>query len=415
MGNNMAVTTVFAHFDLDAFFASVEVLDNPELRGKPVIVGGTGRRGVVAACTYEARQYGVRSAMSSVEAQRRCPNAIFLRGNYRRYSEKSKEVFDVVHEYTPFIEPLGLDEAFLDISGTSSLFGSPEQFAQTLRNGVCERTGLNCSIGVASVKFLTKLASEAAKPRATISGVEPGSGVVVIEPGRELEFLHPLPIRAMWGVGPKTHAKLDRFGIRTVGDLAAIPLDALTASVGIGSAEHLHALAHAQDSRPISLERERKSIGREQTFFRDYFTHEELSLELRSLCEDVESTLHTKGLGAFTVTLKCKFKDFASITRSRTIETPIWTADDLHDIATELLQGVDVSYGVRLIGISTSQLVSRDVEQLTFDSGVVTRENTREAVLDVRERFGDSAIVSARLLQKAQKRDDKWGPNAQNT
>jgi DNA polymerase-4 len=210
------------HVDLDAFFAAVEVLDDPTLAGRPVIVGGSGTRGVVAACTYEARAFGIHSAMSSVEARRRCPHAIFLSGRYSRYAEVSVQFHEVLHDFTPVVEGIGLDEAFLDVAGARRTLGSPPTIAGAIREAVRERLQLNCAVGVARSKLLAKLASRAAKPTAAMEGPRPGPGVVVVPPDGELAFLHPLPVRALWGVGAATGKRLSDLGVVTVGDLAAI-------------------------------------------------------------------------------------------------------------------------------------------------------------------------------------------------
>jgi DNA polymerase-4 len=405
---------VIAHFDLDSFFASVEVLDNPELRGKPVIVGGDGRRGVVASCTYEARRFGVRSAMSSAEARRLCPHAIFIRGNHHRYSEMSREVFDVVEDFTPFIERLGLDEAFLDITGTNKLFGEPYEFAHKLRDTVYDRTNLWCSIGISNVKFMAKLACEHAKPHADLSGVHSGEGVVVINAGEELAFLEPMPIRQLWGIGPATHAKLDRIGVRTVGDLGKIPRDALMSGLGSAHGHHLYALAHAIDERPIDTSGGRKSIGKEETFSRDYYDRKPLEHELMRLAEDVEETLFRKKLAAYTVNLKLKYRDFTVITRARTLAIPTRSAREISQHAITLLAPISIDDGIRLIGVSVSGLVSSAIEQLSFDENETDWNNTRDTILAVRERFGSSALVSARLLKAGKRTDYQWGPTDEN-
>src|SRR4051812_28193627 len=251
---------------MDAFFVSVELRRRPELRGKPVVVGGTGPRGVVAAASYEARQFGVHSALPSAVARRRCPHAVFLAGDHALYSEVSAQVHAIFVRYTPLVEPLALDEAFLDVSGATRLFGDGTLIATRIRADVSDELQLGCSVGVAPNKFLAKLASVAAKPRATPDRITPGRGVVEVVPGHELEFLHALPVNRLWGVGPVTFSRLERLGIRTVGHLAALDQRTLIGALGQGQAAHLHALAWGRDDRPVETIREAKSIGHEETY-----------------------------------------------------------------------------------------------------------------------------------------------------
>ncbi len=234
---------VILHVDMDAFFASVEVLDDPSLAGKPVIVGGAGTRGVVAACTYEARRFGVHSAMPSSVAKRLCPTAVFLDGRYHRYAEVSKELHEILESVTPLVEGISLDEAFLDVTGAKQLLGDGRAIACTIRRRVHEALRLTCSVGVGRTKLMAKLASKAAKPVATRSGVVAGPGVVVVPPVGELDFLHPLPVRALWGVGPVTERKLESLGIARIGDIAGLPPAALERALGPAAGAHLSALA----------------------------------------------------------------------------------------------------------------------------------------------------------------------------
>ncbi len=275
------------HVDMDAFFVSVELLRRPELRGRPVVVGGAGARGVVAAASYEARAHGVHSAMPSARARRLCPDAVFLPGDHPHYAEVSARLRACFEEVTPIVEPLSLDEAFLDISGTRRRLGGPFDVGRLLRELVRERESLTCSIGVAPNKFLAKLATGAAKPRASQRGPVEGSGVHVVEPGGELAFLHPLDVSELWGVGPATLAKLRRLGVATVGDLAALPLEAVTASLGVGVGGHLHALAHGRDDRPVVTQQRARSVSHEQTFGTDRYSAEELRPELVRLADAV--------------------------------------------------------------------------------------------------------------------------------
>ena len=243
------------HVDMDAFYVSVELRRRPDLVGQPVVVGGSGPRGVIAAASYEARRYGVRSALPSVTARRLCPNAVFLPGDHALYASVSADVHRIFETVTPYVEPLSLDEAFLDVSGALRANGSGERMAKALRQRIYDELQLWCSIGVAPNKFLAKLASVAAKPRATPDGVRPGRCVLVVAPGEELAFLHPLPVAALWGVGPATLTKLERLGIKTVGELAHIGEPALTASLGEGQGRHLFALSWGRDQRPVEVDR----------------------------------------------------------------------------------------------------------------------------------------------------------------
>jgi len=399
---------------MDAFFVSVELLDNPDLRGKPVIVGGTGERGVVAAASYEARSYGVHSAMPSTRAKRLCPHALFLRGRYERYEAVSRAVFAIFRDVTPLVEGISLDEAFLDVRGAFRLFGDGEAIGREIRRRVLDEQGLTCSVGVAPRKLTAKLASEAAKPKASRTGPVFGDPVKVVTEADELEFLHAHPIRALWGVGPATERRLDRLGVRTIGDLAALSEDALVAALGHSAGRHLHALAWARDERPVEPDLKPKSIGHEETFAKDHHTIETLDPELVRMADSVGSRLRRAGLQGRTVQLKVRFHDFNTITRSETVATAIDEGPLIARVARALLAGVDVSAGVRLLGVSVSQLDDTAVRQLSLeDVTSPSWDAAAGAVEQIRERFGDSSIVPATMTGRSAKRrgEQQWGPD----
>ncbi len=396
------------HVDLDAFYASVEQLADPSLGGRPVVVGGLGNRGVVAAASYEARVYGIHSAMPMARARRACPHAAFIAPRFEAYSSASTQVLAILASYTPLVEPIGFDEAFLDVAGGRRTHGSGPATGAAIRAQVQEETGLVASVGCATTKLLAKLASGLAKP----------DGLLVVEPGAELSFLHPLSVRRLWGVGPATRRRLDRLGVHTVGDLAAIPEAALVAALGDAHGRHLHALAHNDDQRPVEPQRSVKSIGHEETFAQDLTDREELARELVRMSERVAIRLRMSAKAARTVQLKVRFGDFRTITRSHTGPEPTDLARDIQDQARSLLDGVDCGPGVRLLGVSALQLVDGGAIQESLPFGGDRKPNQRaleEAVDVVRARFGDDAVGPATLVDRdgmrIGRRGTAWGPN----
>ena len=404
------------HVDMDAFFVSVELLDHPELRGRPVIVGGAGDRGVVAAASYEARSFGVFSAMPSVRARRLCPHAVFLQGRHHRYGEVSARVMAIFRSFTPLVEPISLDEAFLDVTGARRLHGPAPVIADHIRGRVLDEEGLTCSVGVAPSKFVAKLASEAAKPRISAQGPVPGIGVRVVQADEVLAFLHPLPVQALWGVGPATLQRLERLGIATVGDLAAMPPTVLTGALGTAAGTHLHALANGIDDRAVEPDRRVKSVGHEETFARDHHRRETLERELVRLADSVGARLRAAGVAGRTITLKVRFHDFRTITRSTTLAGATDSAPTIAQEAKALLAAVDPSAGVRLIGVSVSGLRDGSTRQLSLDdvdSG--SWDDANLAVDAIRARFGASAIGPATLaepdgLDLRTESEQPWGP-----
>ncbi|HET7489076.1 MAG TPA: DNA polymerase IV [Acidimicrobiales bacterium] len=409
-----AAEPTILHVDMDAFYASVEVLLDPSLAGRPVIVGGEGDRGVVASCSYEARAFGVRSAMPSVQARRLCPEAVFVHGDLARYGAWSERIHAVFHAFTPLVEGISLDEAFLDVAGARRLFGPAERIADEIRRRVREETGLGCSVGVARSKLLAKLASRHAKPRASRAGVEPGPGVVVVPPAGELAWLHPLPVTELWGVGPATAERLHSRGVRTVGDLAAVPTASLVAWLGPANGRHLHDLAWARDPRPVEPDRPVKSVSQEETFAADVVDPAVLHREVVRQADAVAARLRAAGLTGRTVTVKVRFNDFATITRSRTLPAAVDTGPEVAAVAAELLEGVDVGPGVRLLGLGVANLAAGGARQLTLDGDASAWGRASEAVDGVRARFGAAAVGPAALLGdgEAPRRpgDHQWGP-----
>ena len=411
------------HVDMDAFYVSVELRRRPELRGQPVVVGGTGPRGVVAAASYEARRYGVFSAMPGSVARRLCPQAVFLPGDHELYSEVSREVHEILHEATPLVEPLALDEAFLDVTGALRLLGDGVAIGWHIRNRVMAELELSCSVGVAPNKFLAKLASVAAKPKPTPAGVLPGAGVFEVIRGREIEFLHPLAVEKLWGVGPATLERLQRLGVTTVGDLNRLGEATLVSALGKASGRHLWALSCAADDRPVEIDRAMKSIGHEETFASDLHETTELRTELVRLSDGVASRLRAAGTGARTLTLKVRFAGFTTITRSATLPAPVATSAAIVAAVGPLLDRIDPTAGVRLVGVHASNF-GEPVEQLRLDDllaapAAPTANDWAEAsaAIDaIRDRFGSTAIgpasaVSKRGIRLVRRGAQQWGPD----
>lgn len=412
-----AVRCHLLHVDMDAFYASVEILRDPSLVGKPVIVGGSGDRGVVASCSYEARAFGVRSAMPSVRARRLCPSAVFVHGDMSRYAGYSRRIHEVFAAYTPLVEGISLDEAFLDVTGARRLHGPAEEIAAQIRRRIHGELGLGCSVGMAASKLVAKLASRHAKPTASPAGIVPGPGVLVVRPGEELAFLHPLPVTELWGVGPATAERLARRGVATVGNLAAVSPESLVSWLGVANGRHLHDLAWARDDRPVVPDRPPKSIGHEETFQVDLVDRADLHREVVRQADAVASRLREASLAGRTVTVKVRFNDFATITRSRTVPEPLDTGAGVAAVAGDLLDGVDTAPGVRLLGVSVSNLgAAGGARQLSFGEQPPAWDDATRAVDGVRARFGPAAVVPAALLgggaglDGPRPGDQRWGP-----
>jgi DNA polymerase-4 len=345
------------HVDMDAFYASVEAKEDPALRGRPVVVGGTGNRGVVASASYEARAFGVRSAMPGAQARRLCPHAVFLAPHFDLYHAYSEGIHQIFESVTPLVEGVGLDEAFLDVSGCGALFGPPAQVAVLLHRRVTRELGIQCSVGGGPSKLVAKLASRAAKPRASRSGPVPGRSTVVVGEADVLGFIWPMPVEALWGVGPASRDRLHKLGVKTVAELAALPAGTLRSALGKSAGQLLHELAWGRDPRPVVPGRAPKSIGHEETFPVDVVDRQELERRLVLMADAVAGRLRSSSLVARTVTLKLRYGDFTTLSRSHTFPGPQVTGPGLWAAGKALLDALDIGGGVRLLGMSASGLL----------------------------------------------------------
>jgi DNA polymerase-4 len=381
------------HVDLDAFYASVEILKDPSLRGKPVIVGGTGARGVVTSASYEARAFGVHSAMPSVRARRLCPEGIFVPPDFEAYRTHSNRFREVLLAHTPIVEPISLDEAFLDVGGSTLLFGEPVEIAAKIRRDVVSEVGVTCSVGVASTKFVAKLASDDCKP----------DGLLHVRAGEVLAFLQPLPVGRLWGVGEKTAVVLDRLAIRTVGDLGRTPRPILERLLGEAAAAHLSSLAHGVDDRSVVPYEAPKSIGHEETFDRDLDDDREILRELLALSGKVAARLREDGYRARTVTLKARLANFTTLTRSRTQADPTDLGADLYRTVSELYGALPgTGRRIRLLGVQAGGLVPAGAEQLALLRS--DRWGDVERTIDrIERRFGSGAAKPAALLDRSRR------------
>ncbi|HHV63818.1 MAG TPA: DNA polymerase IV [Peptococcaceae bacterium] len=379
------------HVDLDAFYASIEQRDNPELKGKPVIVGGKPEsRGVVSTCSYEARRYGIKSAMPLAEARRRCPQAVFLPVDIPKYSQVSRQIHKIFQDYTPLIEPISLDEAFLDVTASLSLFGSAAAIAREIKERIKKELCLTASVGIAPNKFLAKLASDLRKP----------DGFVIVQEDQIQAFLDPLPIERIWGVGPKTAEELHKLGIRTIKELKNLDELILKKHLGLlGS--HLYYLARGIDKRPVEPEREVKSLGRETTFPEDLKDKEVLQTYILELVTDIGRKLRKGSLKAKTITLKVRFADFSTLSKSKTLEHYTDLDKDIYRAACNLFQELCLKQPVRLIGVSVHNLTSGEIQQSLFQIDDTEQKKKLATTIDnIKERFGEDSITLARLLKK---------------
>ncbi len=377
------------HIDMDAFFAAIEQRDHPEWRGRPVIVGaGPNERGVVSTCSYEARRYGVHSAMPSREAARRCPHAVFTPGDMRRYAVVSRQVFDLFERFTPAVEPLSVDEAFLDVTGSQRLFGPAERIAATIRTALRTELGLTGSVGIARNPFLAKLASELHKPD--------GQTLVPDDPEAIRAFLAPLSVRRLWGVGAVTAERLATAGLRTIGDVQRSPATQLAQLLGRHQAETLQRLAEGVDERELMTEWTERSISRERTFAADVARPEVLRQTLASLADDVARRVRRRGQFATLGRLKLRWTDFRTITRQRPLVAPACDDFTFRELALALFESAYDGAPIRLVGFGVTQLVTQRTDQLElFDDRSALRdkrERVCQALDGLRERFGPGAV-----------------------
>jgi len=377
------------HADMDAFFASVEVRDQPELRGRPVIVGGVGR-GVVLSASYEARVYGVRSAMPTIQAMRLCPAAVVVPPRHHAYTAASREIMAIFRAVTPSVEPLSLDEAFLDVSGARRRLGPPARIAGLIRDQVREQHQITCSVGVAPSKFIAKLGSARCKP----------DGMLVVPAAGVLAFLHPLPVEALWGVGDRAAQTLARLGLRTVGDIANTPVATLKREFGAAVGTHLTNLACARDARAVVPDAAGKSIGAEETFPADVADPVVIRRELLRLAERTARSLRSGGYAARTIVVKLRLANFTTITRSRTLAEPTDVARDIHATACALYDSAGLDRPLRLVGVRAANLLNAAGTQLALDSS--GWPEAERAMDKIAARFGSAAVGPAALVKREQ-------------
>jgi len=380
------------HVDMDAFYASASLIDRPELRGRPVIIGGGGNRSVVLSATYEARRFGVTSAMPMARARRLCPQGVVLEPDFTRYSQISDAIMATFQAVTDTVEPLSLDEAFLDIAGAQRRLGRPTRIAQWVRDTVADEQGITCSVGVASTKFVAKLASSLAKP----------DGMIVVPHEEVLGFLHQLPVGALWGVGERTEEALTRLGLRTVADIAHTPVETLRRALGDVSGSHLHALAWGRDERPVIRQQREKSIGSDETFAHDVDDPVVIHRELLRLADRTAARVRAAGMMGRTVSIKVRFADFTTITRARTLRDPTDVSRDIYATARSLFDALGLQRArIRLVGVRMEGLVEAEgapVQGLLDEPDHGWRDADR-AVDQASARFGAGAVRPAALVR----------------
>ncbi|GGS54049.1 DNA polymerase IV [Planobispora rosea] len=379
------------HVDMDAFFASVELRERPELAGAPVIIGAPGARGVVLSATYEARRFGVHSAMPMTRARRLCPQAVIIPPSRGKYTEVSRRVMEIFHEITPEVEPIASDEAFLDVAGARKRLGRPAAIAAMIRARVAAEHGITCSVGVASTKFVAKLASQHCKP----------DGLLVVPAAKAVEFLHPLPVAALWGVGERTERSLARLGIRSVGDLARTPVETLRRELGPAAGTHLAALAWGRDERRVTPHAPDKSIGAEETFVTDIEDPVRIRREILRLSERVAARLRAGGHAGRTVIVKLRRADFTTLSRSRTLREPTDVAQELYAAACDLYAASGLeNTALRLVGVRVENLLPADevARQLSLGERESGWREAERAMDRAARRFGRDVVLPASLV-----------------
>jgi len=382
------VQATILHVDMDAFYASVAELDNPQYKGKALVVGA-GVRGVVLSANYEARKFGIRAAMPVGRAKRMAPHAIFIAPEHHRYAEISERVMAIFNSFTPLVEPISLDEAFLDVTGAQKLFGDGREIAAKIRAQVEQAEGITCSVGIAQSKFIAKLASQHCKP----------NGMLEIKSDRILEFLHPLPVRALWGVGPKTAESLDRLGLHTVADIANTPRSTLVRALGDATGESLYELAWGRDYRNVIPDEPEKSIGNEETFARDMDSPEEILAEFLRMAEKATARLRERGLFAKTVTMKIKFADFTTLSRAKTLPIGIDGTHETYEIVKKLYLALNNEGArIRLVGVSLSNLLDEAPVQLELGARERGWRDADTAIDKAKARFGRGSVRPGRLI-----------------
>ena len=379
------------HVDMDAFFASVTERDHPELKGKAVVIGA-GVRGVVTSANYEARKFGIKAAMPVGRAQRLAPHAIFIPPDHKRYSEVSEHIMEIFHSFTPLVEPISLDEAFLDVTKARRLIGDGRAIATAIRAKVEAQEGITCSVGIASSKFIAKLASQRCKP----------NGILEIPTDRVLTFLHPLPVSALWGVGPKTNEALERLGLHTVGDIAQTPQQTLIRALGQAAGESLYELAWGRDDRDVIPEEPDKSISAAETFDRDIDDPEIVAKEILRMCERASSRMRERSLFAKTITLKVRFADFTTVNRSKTLPLPIDTTHEIYEVAKALYEALSIERArIRLVGVSLENLHTDTHEQLVLGARESSWRELQGGIDAAKARFGRDSVRPGRLIDES--------------